>query len=706
MAIYHLTCKPVSRGAGRSATAAAAYRAGECIEDERTGQQYDYTKKRGVLSTDIVMPAGSTWRPSRSELWNVAELAERRKDACVAREFEGALPAELSAQERHHLALDFARWMADREGCAVDVCLHAPGRGGDNRNYHAHLLRTTREIAPDGLGRKLASERAGRDRKADLKEIRAKWAAMVNAALQRAGKDARVDHRSLRDQGIDREPTRHLGPSAAGYERRTGEPSRKRLDWAAEAASRLDRARETGESERRAMALDRAILDTSVDLAQARAERDQRQAEQYAAAIARGLSPKARRAILEVGRVHVLDRPDGTHWLLVRQPDGTSLGVARGRAEDRHLAERVAAALPAAVLEVARTAEAAQAQQRQHDETHATQNERQERERSAGSTRSGTAGEQDRVRGERRPESPPTPVELAEARAALVEYARRRRITTDTPADIRTAANGLRDEWMAAGAGTQRRYMALRQIRREAERAARQRLRRTGRNGTAAEGNGIGGARCTRGYQSAETAAARAAGLRYEWDKVAWCRRYHDREGREVFTSTRTRIEMMRHDADAEIAALRVAGAKWGRRVQISGSSVFRERMARLAAREGIAVEDQDLQEIVRAEHARVQGKPPLPTASAESELGEAQRVCQTLISNMVQSGEYTCSDAQWTRACSGDLEAVRAECRSWAEAALSEGWPVAQEALEIAGLDSDQRGARRSPAAELDQGR
>ena len=454
------------------------------------------------------------------------------------------------------------------------------------------------------------------------------------------------------------------------------------------------------------MALDRAILDTFVDLAQARAERDQRQAEQYAAAIAPGLSPKARRAILEIGRVDVLDRPDGTHWLLVRQPDDTSFGVARGRAEDRHLAERVAAALPAAVLEVAQPAKSVQAQQRQHNEAHAAHNERQERERSAGSTRSGTAGEQHHVQREPRRESPPTPVELVEARAALVEYARRRRITTDTPADIRTAANGLRDEWMAAGVGTQRRYMALRQIRREAERAARQRLRRAGRNGTAAEGNSIGGARCTRGYQSAETAAARAAGLRYEWDKVAWCRRYHDREGREIFTSTRTRIEMLRHDADAETAALRVAAAKWGGRVQIIGSSAFRERMTRLAAREGITVEDQDLQQIVRAEHAKVQGKSPLPTATAESELAEAQRVCQTLISNMVQSGKYTCSDPEWARACSGDLEAVRAECRRWAEAALSEGWLVAQETLEIAGLDGDQKGARRGPAPEQDQGR
>ena len=236
MAIFHLSVKAVSRSAGRSATAAAAYRAGEKIVDERTGEIHDYTRKGGVESADIVLPDGASeceWATDRAKLWNAAELAEKRKDACVAREFEVALPSELSPAERRNLALDFAKDMANREGCAVDVAIHAPGKDGDNRNHHAHILRTTRKVEANELGAKLDTE-----------------------------------------QGIDREPTVHLGPAASGYERRTGEPSRKRLDFGQEVAERLVRAREAGELERQGHQLERSILDLSGDLAAAKAERD------------------------------------------------------------------------------------------------------------------------------------------------------------------------------------------------------------------------------------------------------------------------------------------------------------------------------------------------------------------------------------------------------------------------------------------------
>ncbi|WP_407605553.1 MobQ family relaxase, partial [Pseudomonas aeruginosa] len=144
MAIYHLSVKAVSRSAGRSATAAAAYRAGCEITDQRTGEVHDYTRKGGVESADIVLPDGAPdGATDRAALWNAAEAAERRKDACVAREFEVALPDELSPAERRRLAVDFAKEMANREGCAVDVAVHAPGKEGDSRNHHAHILRTT-----------------------------------------------------------------------------------------------------------------------------------------------------------------------------------------------------------------------------------------------------------------------------------------------------------------------------------------------------------------------------------------------------------------------------------------------------------------------------------------------------------------------------------------------------------------------------------
>ena len=291
MAIYHLSVKAVSRSSGRSATAAAAYRAGCEIADERTGEIHDYTRKGGVESADIVLPDGAPeWATDRAKLWNAAELAEKRKDACVAREFEVALPSELSPAERRRLALDFAKDMANREGCAVDVAIHAPGREGDNRNHHAHILRTTRKVEADGLGAKLDTEKAGRKRSDDLEAVRAKWAELTNERLRENGIAARVDHRSLEAQGIDREPTQHLGPAASGYERRTGQPSDKRIQQEREAVERLARAKALGELERQSRQSDRLILDLSGDLSAAKAERDRQPAPEVKQAAASGVA--------------------------------------------------------------------------------------------------------------------------------------------------------------------------------------------------------------------------------------------------------------------------------------------------------------------------------------------------------------------------------------------------------------------------------
>lgn len=267
MAIYHLSVKAISRSAGRSATAAAAYRAGVEIADERTGEIHDYTRKGGVESADLVLPQGAPdWAKDRAKLWNAAERAEKRKDACVAREFEVALPAELAPAERRRLALDFAQEMANREGCAVDVALHAPSPHGDQRNYHAHILRTTRRVEADGLGAKLDTEKEGRKRRDDLEAVRARWADLTNQRLREAGIEARVDHRSHAERGLETTPTFHLGPAATDYERRTGQPSEIR-------SRRLALARELGELERQGQALDRSILDLSDGLEAAQRER-------------------------------------------------------------------------------------------------------------------------------------------------------------------------------------------------------------------------------------------------------------------------------------------------------------------------------------------------------------------------------------------------------------------------------------------------
>lgn len=279
-----MSAKAVSRSSGRSATGSAAYRSGEKITDKRTGEIHDYTRKGGVEDAELVLPDGSTWTPDRGELWNAAELAEKRKDACVAREFEVALPAELSPAERKRLAVDFARELANDRGCAVDVAIHAPGRGGDSRNHHAHILCTTRKVDGQGLGAKLDTEKAGRNRKADLEAVRERWADLVNERLRENGIDARIDHRSLKDQGIDREPTKHLGPSATGFERRTGEPSRKRQDWQQEASDRLAAAKAQGENERELAEVKASIIDTSTSLAAAVALRQQAYQQALAAA--------------------------------------------------------------------------------------------------------------------------------------------------------------------------------------------------------------------------------------------------------------------------------------------------------------------------------------------------------------------------------------------------------------------------------------
>lgn len=232
MASYHCSIKPVSRGNGRSGTAAAAYRAGVCLEDKRTGEVHDYTRKQGVEHIELVLPEGVNI--DREQLWNAAENAEKRKDARVAREFEIALPSELTREERRELATDFAKSLVNKYGVAADVAVHEPNRKGDQRNHHAHILVTTRQISAQGLGEKADLEREDKALRAQGKPsgreqiaaLRADWATRCNTALERAGHQERVSHKSLEAQGIDREPTTHLGPVATAMERR-GERSER-----------------------------------------------------------------------------------------------------------------------------------------------------------------------------------------------------------------------------------------------------------------------------------------------------------------------------------------------------------------------------------------------------------------------------------------------------------------------------------------------
>lgn len=320
MAIYHLSVKTVSRSAGRSATAAAAYRAGVEITDERTGQLHDYRRKSGIESVALILPSGApAWAAERAALWNAAEQAEKRKNSTVAREFEIALPAELSPAERHRLACDFARGLVERHGCAADVALHTPGKKGDHRNHHAHLLLTTRRLVAAGFGektRELDDQKTGPQL---VSEWRERFARLQNERLRENGLEIRVDHRSLEAQGIDREPTRHLGPTATAIERRSGEPSRKRLDFEAEVAERLGRAREAGELERQGKAIDRSLLDLSGDLEAARREQaDQAARERQAQTLAQRQRERMSAAELraEISRL----RPAPVHEVVHAHP--------------------------------------------------------------------------------------------------------------------------------------------------------------------------------------------------------------------------------------------------------------------------------------------------------------------------------------------------------------------------------------------------
>ena len=190
----------ISRSAGRSATAAAAYRVAERIEDHRTGLVFDYRARGGVDHVEILAPAHAPeWARDRAVLWNAVEAAETRKNSQVAREIRVALPAELDHGQRVELVRDFCQRQFVDRGMVADIALHAPGREGDDRNHHAHILLTTREIAAEGFTTK------NRDWNAVevLEGWREAWAQDANLAMELAGHAERIDHRTLEAQRIE-----------------------------------------------------------------------------------------------------------------------------------------------------------------------------------------------------------------------------------------------------------------------------------------------------------------------------------------------------------------------------------------------------------------------------------------------------------------------------------------------------------------------
>ncbi len=227
MAIYHFTAKVIKRSHGRSAVAAAAYRSASVFTDQRQGQSFDYSEKSGVVHSEILLPEGAPeWMRDREQLWNAAEAAERRRDAQVAREVEFALPEELSRAAAIGLAREFIEREFVARGMVADLNVH-----WDEGNPHAHVMLTMREVTPDGFGRKVREwNQVGL-----LREWREHWADLANEHLMRAGFDVHIDHRSFKDQGIELEPTAHLGKAV--------DEMRGRGEYA-ERARRLEEVRE------------------------------------------------------------------------------------------------------------------------------------------------------------------------------------------------------------------------------------------------------------------------------------------------------------------------------------------------------------------------------------------------------------------------------------------------------------------------------
>lgn len=220
VAIFNLTVKTISRADDRSATAAAAYRSGSRIVDERSGAVHDYSRRSGVADSFIVAPPLADWATDRTALWNAAEASENRRNSTVAREYELALPAELDAGGRRRLAEQFAGYLVDRYGVAADVALHSPPGEGDQRNHHAHVLTTTRVVEAAGMAEKTRILDSAKTGSVEVSEIRAMWAALANQALRAIGSEARIDARSRADRGLEGDPALHLGPGLTAVERR------------------------------------------------------------------------------------------------------------------------------------------------------------------------------------------------------------------------------------------------------------------------------------------------------------------------------------------------------------------------------------------------------------------------------------------------------------------------------------------------------
>lgn len=237
MASYHLEAKIIGRSGGRSIIASVAYRTASEMTDAETGTRHDYTRKAGVADSFILTPDGSpAWARERASLWQAVQEKENRKNSQLAREIIVALPNELAPDDRADLLRGWLRDNLTSLGMVADVAIHDPEPDTPDapRNPHAHILLTLRQLDPataDGWAKGKAREWNAPE---TLIGWRASWADHQNRALEKAGANARVDHRSLADQRadalaqgdelmaetLDRPPEPRMGMASAVVEKR------------------------------------------------------------------------------------------------------------------------------------------------------------------------------------------------------------------------------------------------------------------------------------------------------------------------------------------------------------------------------------------------------------------------------------------------------------------------------------------------------
>jgi Ti-type conjugative transfer relaxase TraA len=226
MAIYHLHVKVIGRKSGSSAVASAAYRAGSRLRDERLDRSHDFSGKRGVVHSEVMLPenAPQAWR-DRERLWNDVEAFEVRKDAQLAREVEFALPREMTQGQGIELARDFVRGEFVDRGVIADLNVHWDMAEDGMPKPHAHVMVTMRVVDENGFGQKVREW----NRTEMVERWRERWAELANERLAELDIDARIDHRSLEAQGIALEPQSQIGAPAHRIEHEGTEADRAEL---------------------------------------------------------------------------------------------------------------------------------------------------------------------------------------------------------------------------------------------------------------------------------------------------------------------------------------------------------------------------------------------------------------------------------------------------------------------------------------------